>query len=82
MKQLILTVLLLTSYCLPASTEEVTVSSPDGKLRMKVYEKGGNVVYTVHFEDIPIVLESLMGIRSVITASNGTVIQNPIPNLD
>jgi len=74
MKQFILTVLLVTSYCLPASTEEVTVSSPDGKLRMKVYEKGGNVVYTVHFGEKPIVLESLMGINGNGEWKNGIVV--------
>jgi len=74
MKQLILTVLLVTSYCLPAFTEEVSVKSPDGMLRMKVYDKGGNVVYTVHFGDKPIVLESLLGINGNGEWKNGIVV--------
>ena len=74
MKQLILTILLVTSYCLPVFTEEVTVSSPDGNLRMKVYDRGGNVVYSVHFGDKPIVLESLLGINGNGEWKNGIAV--------
>jgi alpha-glucosidase len=62
MKQIIIS-LLTGIYCLPVFSEEQTVSSPDGKLQMKIYTKGENVRYTVNYGAHPVVLESLLGIN-------------------
>ncbi len=63
MKQIIVSLLLIGIYCLPVFPGEVTISSPDGKMQMKVYDKGGNALYTVNYGGKPIVLESLLGIN-------------------
>jgi len=63
MKRHIFNILLIILYSLPTFSGEVTVSSPNGKMLMKVYEKGENVVYSVSFGGKPIVLESLLGIN-------------------
>jgi len=63
MKKFYLSLLFLSIYLLPVFSGEVTISSPDGKIRMKVYEKSGNVCYSVSYIDKPIVLESLLGIN-------------------
>ena len=63
MKKFYLSLLFLSIYLLPVFSGEVTISSPDGKIRMKVYEKSGNVWYSVSYIDKPIVLESLLGIN-------------------
>ena len=64
MKKLSISLLLISIYFLPVFSAEVTISSPDGKFRMKVYDKDGNIWYTVHFGGKPVVLESLLGINT------------------
>jgi len=83
MKRIILNIFLTGVFCLPVFAEEVTVGSPDGKLRMKVYEQGGNVYYTVHFDEKPIVLESLLGINGNGEWKNGmTVGSSEVSSVD
>ena len=62
-KRIILYILFVSIYSLPMFSEELTVSSPNGKMLMKIYEKGGNIYYTAHYNGKPIILESLLGIN-------------------
>jgi alpha-glucosidase len=64
----------MAMVCLPAFSGEVTVGSPDGKLQMKVYDKGGNAMYTIHYGGKPVVLESLLGINGNGTWKDGLVV--------
>jgi alpha-glucosidase len=50
-------------YSLPIFSAEVTITSPDGKFQMKVYDKDNRAYYTVSFMEQPVVLESLLGIN-------------------
>ncbi len=63
MKQIIVSLLLISAFCLSVFPGEVTVSSPDGKIQMNVYDKDGNVWYTVNYGEKSIILESLLGIN-------------------
>ena len=63
MKKCFIGFFLLCFNFLSVLAAEVAVNSPNGKMRMSVYEKGGNVWYTVHYDNKPVVLESLLGIN-------------------
>ena len=73
---------ILALFCLhSAFAEEITITSPDGKFRMHVYDKGGSIWYTVHFGGKPVILESLLGIdgngewKNGLSVSKATEIQ-------
>ena len=63
MKNLFFSIILTGVFCLPVFSGEVNISSPDGKFQMKVYDRSGNLWYTVNYGGKPIVLESQLGIN-------------------
>jgi len=78
MKQIIISLLLICINYLPAFSGEVIISSPNGKMQMKVFEKGGNIKYTVHYDNKPVVFESLLGINGNGEWKNGVTIGNSV----
>lgn len=64
MKKLLLTIALLLSAGLAAQAENNEVKSPDGKLSVAVEDEGGQVFYTVRYNDKLMVERSLLGVRT------------------
>ncbi|MDR2041717.1 MAG: glycoside hydrolase family 97 protein [Tannerella sp.] len=56
-------VLVFFAYGMTVYTNEATVGSPDGKYRMKVYDRDGKAWFTVDYEGRPVILESQLGIN-------------------
>ena len=74
MKQLFLSIFLVNFFCLQSFCREVTISSPDGKMQMKMYDKGGSIFYTVSYGGKAIVLESLLGVNGAGEWKNGIAV--------
>jgi len=53
---------LLCSFTLFA--KDVKISSPDGNYQMRIYDNGGKIYYSVDYKNMPVILESLLGISS------------------
>ncbi len=63
MRKIFLNVIWVVCLYLPSVAEELTISSPDGSLRMKVFDKEGSVFYSLLYDDKTVILESLLGIN-------------------
>jgi len=57
---------------------DVTISSPNGKMQMQIYGKGGNIWYTVNYGGKPIILESLLGINGAGEWKDGIVLDQSV----
>ena len=62
---------LLCSFTLLA--KDVEIVSPDGNYRMRVYDLGGSLYYSVDYKNKPVILESMLGISS---SQSGKVIDS------
>ncbi|GHT12480.1 alpha-glucosidase [Bacteroidia bacterium] len=63
MKKVFFCIWAVIFLCPPLFSTEVSITSPDGKFQMKVYDKDNRAYYTVNFREQPVVLESLLGIN-------------------
>ncbi|KAA6349788.1 alpha-glucosidase [termite gut metagenome] len=63
MKRILFCILAIYVSCLPVLSKEVAITSPNGDFRMKVYDKGDRIYYSVNYLNQPVVLESLLGIN-------------------
>ncbi|KAA6300271.1 MAG: 4-alpha-glucosidase SusB [Candidatus Ordinivivax streblomastigis] len=63
MKRILFYILAVSLYSLPVFSAEVNISSPNGDFKMKVYDKGNRIYYSVNYLNQSIVLESLLGIN-------------------
>ena len=78
MKRVIISLFFTCMYYLPVFSGEVLVSSPNGKIRMKVYDRDGSVWYTVHFDGKPVVMESQLGINGNGEWKNGITVDKSV----
>jgi alpha-glucosidase len=44
------------------SAKEIKIASPDGNYQMTVYDRAGQIYYSIHYKNQPVILESLLGI--------------------
>jgi alpha-glucosidase len=56
-------ILVFLAYGMTVCANEVTIGSPDGKYRMKVYDRDDKAWFSVDYEGKPVILESLLGIN-------------------
>jgi alpha-glucosidase len=56
-------ILAFLAYGMTVCANEVTVGSPDGKYRMKVYDYDGKAWFSVDYEGKPVILASRLGIN-------------------
>jgi alpha-glucosidase len=65
-------------YGMALYANEVTVGSPDGKYRMKVYDRDGKAWFSVDYEGKPVILESRLGINGNGEWKDNLRVENPV----
>lgn len=55
---------LFSFFCNALIAKEVSISSPDGNYRMLVYDRDGQIYYSVDYKQQTVILESSLGISS------------------
>ena len=58
--------------------KEIKISSPDGNYQMRIYDRDGQVYYSVDYSKQPIILESLLGINGNAEWKDGVAVDKSV----